>query len=77
MVPTGIEPWEESLSFSAHHVKGKVSYLKLADIMARVTVRVGQNLIDFVIRRQKRRGTALNKVTWLTVVKATEMSIPK
>ncbi len=67
------------MSISArNHLKGKITDIKLGDIMAQVTVKVGQNLIESVITRQSAQELGLKKGDEVTaVVKATEVMISK
>ena len=67
------------MSISArNHLKGKITDIKLGDIMAQVTVKVGQNLIESVITRQSAEELKLKKGDEVTaVVKATEVMISK
>jgi molybdopterin-binding protein len=67
------------MSISArNHLKGKISDIKLGDIMAQVTVKVGQNVIESVITRQSAEELSLKKGDEVTaVVKATEVMISK
>jgi molybdopterin-binding protein len=67
------------MSISArNHLKGKITDIKLGDIMAQVTVKVGQNLIESVITRQSAEELGLKKGDEVTaVVKATEVMISK
>ena len=67
------------MSISArNHLKGKITDIKLGDIMAQVTVKVGQNLIESVITRQSAEKLGLKKGDEVTaVVKATEVMISK
>jgi molybdopterin-binding protein len=67
------------MSISArNHLKGKIPDIKLGDIMAQVTVKVGQNLIESVITRQSAEELGLKKGDEVTaVVKATEVMISK
>ena len=67
------------MSISArNHLKGKISDIKLGDIMAQVTIKVGQNVIESVITRQSAEDLALKKGDVVTaVVKATEVMISK
>ena len=67
------------MSISArNHLKGKFTDIKLGDIMAQVTVKVGQNLIESVITRQSVQELGLKKGDEVTaVVKATEVMISK
>jgi molybdopterin-binding protein len=67
------------MSISArNHLKGKIAEIKLGDIMAQVTVKVGPNLIESVITRQSVEELGLKKGDQVTaVVKATEVMISK
>jgi molybdopterin-binding protein len=67
------------MSISArNHLKGKITALKLGDVMAHVTVKVGQNIIESVITRQSAEEMNLTKGDTVTaVVKATEVMISK
>ena len=67
------------MSISArNHLKGKITDIKLGDIMAQVTVKVGQNIIESVITRQSAEELKLKKGDEVTaVVKATEVMISK
>jgi molybdopterin-binding protein len=61
-----------------NHLRGKITALKLGDIMAQVTIRVGNNLIESVITRQSAEELGLKKGdTVAAVVKATEVMISK
>ena len=67
------------MSISArNHLKGKITDIKLGDVMAHITIRVGQNVIESVITRQSademglKKGDAVN-----AVVKATEVMVSK
>jgi molybdopterin-binding protein len=67
------------MSISArNHLKGKITEIKLGDILAQVTVKVGPNLIESVITRQSAEELGLKKGDQVTaVVKATEVMISK
>ena len=67
------------MSISArNHLKGKITDVKLGDVMAHVTIRVGQNLIESVITRQSAEEMNLKKGDTVTaVVKATEVMVSK
>jgi molybdopterin-binding protein len=67
------------MSISArNHLKGKVTEVKVGEVMAQVTVRVGQNLIESVITRQSVQEMNLKKGDVVTaVIKATEVMISK
>jgi molybdopterin-binding protein len=68
-----------AMSISArNHLKGKVTEVKVGEVMAQVTVRVGQNLIESVITRQSVEEMNLKKGDVVTaVIKATEVMISK
>jgi len=67
------------MSISArNHLKGKITGLKLGDVMAHVTIKVGQNTIESVITRQSVDEMNLKKGDTVTaVVKATEVMVSK
>jgi molybdopterin-binding protein len=67
------------MSISARNqLKGKVTEVVLGDVMAHVTIRVGQNLIDSVITRKSADELKLKKGdTVIAVVKATEVMVSK
>jgi molybdopterin-binding protein len=67
------------MSISArNHLKGKITDLKLGDVMAHVTIKVGQNVIESVITRQSAEEMGLKKGDTVTaVVKATEVMVSK
>jgi molybdopterin-binding protein len=67
------------MSISArNHLRGKITDVKLGDVMAHVTIRVGQNLIESVITRQSAEEMNLKKGDMVTaVVKATEVMVSK
>ena len=57
---------------------GKVKEVKLGEIVAQVTVKVGSNLIDSVITRSSAEELGLKKGDTVTVVvKSTEVMIQK
>ena len=57
---------------------GKVKDVKLGEVMAQVTVKVGANLIDSVITRESAEELQLKKGDTVTVVvKSTEVMIQK
>ena len=57
---------------------GKVKDVKLGEVMAQVTVKVGSNLIDSVITRSSAEELQLKKGDTVTVViKSTEVMIQK
>jgi molybdopterin-binding protein len=56
------------MSISArNHQKGKISDIKLGDIMAQVTVKVGQNVVESVITRQSAEELGLKKGDQVTL----------
>ena len=61
-----------------NHLKGKITEIQLGEVMAKVTVRVGQNLIESVITRQSVDEMALKKGDTVTaVIKSTEVMLDK
>jgi len=70
---------EDIVGISARNqLKGKITEIVLGDVMAHVTVRVGQNLIESVITRKSADELKLKKGDSVTVaVKATEVMIAK
>ena len=59
-------------------LRGKIEEIQLGDIMAHVTVRVGDNLIESAITRRSADELKLKKGdTVSAVVKATEVMIQK
>src|ERR1041385_5207101 len=62
------------MSISARNkLKGKVSEIKLGDVMAEVTIRVGQNIVDAIITRRSAEELKLKKGdTVVAVIKSTE-----
>lgn len=61
-----------------NRLKGKITEIRLGDVMAHVTVRVGQNLVESVITRRSAEELGLKKGDTVTaVVKATEVMISK
>jgi len=67
------------MSISARNqLKGKISGIVLGDVMAEVTIRVGQNIIDAVITRRSAEELKLKKGdTVIAVIKATEVMVSK
>lgn len=67
------------MSISARNkLKGKISEIKLGDVMAEVTIRVGQNIIDAIITRRSAEELKLKKGdTVVAVIKATEVMVSK
>jgi molybdopterin-binding protein len=61
-----------------NQLKGKISEVKLGEIMAHVTVRIGKNTIDSVITRRSVEEMGLKKGDTVTVViKSTEVMLQK
>lgn len=61
-----------------NQLKGKITEILLGDVMAHITVRVGQSLIESVITRKSADALKLKKGDAVTVaVKATEVMIAK
>ena len=61
-----------------NQLKGKITEVLLGDVMAHITVRVGQNLIESVITRKSADEMNLKKGDTVTVtIKATEAMIAK
>ena len=61
-----------------NQLKGKITEIILGDVMAHITVRVGQNLIESVITRRSADELKLKKGDEVIVtVKATEVMIAK
>jgi molybdopterin-binding protein len=61
-----------------NQLQGKISEIKLGEIMAHVTVRVGKNTIDSVITRRSVEEMDLKKGDTVTVViKSTEVMLQK
>jgi molybdopterin-binding protein len=67
------------MSISARNqLKGKITEIILGDVMAHLTIRVGQNLIDSVITRKSADELKLKKGdSVIAVVKATEVMVSK
>ena len=67
------------MSISARNqLKGRITEVILGDVMAHLTIRVGQNLIDSVITRKSADELKLKKGdTVVAVVKATEVMVSK
>jgi molybdopterin-binding protein len=70
---------EHRVAISARNqLKGKVTEVILGNVMAHITIRVGQNLIDSVITRKSAEELKLKKGDTVTaVVKATEVMVLK
>ena len=61
-----------------NQLKGKITEVVLGNVMAHITVRVGQNLIDSVITRKSAQELKLKKGDTVTaVIKATEVMVVK
>ena len=67
------------MSISARNkLKGKISDIVMGDVMAEITIRVGQNIIDAVITRRSAEELKLKKGdTVIAVIKATEVMVSK
>ena len=67
------------MSISARNkLKGKISDIVLGDVMAEITIRVGQNVIDAIITRRSAEELKLKKGdTVIAVIKATEVMVSK
>ena len=67
------------MSISARNkLKGKISEIRLGDVMAEVTIRVGQNIIDAIITRRSAEELKLKKGdAVVAVIKATEVMVSK
>ena len=61
-----------------NHLKGIVDEVQLGDVLAHITVRVGDSVIESVITRRSAEELGLKKGDAVTaVVKATEVMISK
>ena len=61
-----------------NHLPGIVEEITLGDVLAHVTVRVGENVIESVITRRSADEMTLKKGDQVTaVVKATEVMVSK
>ena len=67
------------MSISARNkLNGKITEIILGDVMAHLTIRVGQNLIESVITRKSADEMKLKKGDSVTaVVKATEVMVSR
>jgi molybdopterin-binding protein len=67
------------MSISARNkLKGKVVGIVKGDVMAEVTIQVGQNVIDAVITRRSAEELKLKKGDMvIAVIKATEVMVSK
>jgi len=61
-----------------NHLKGTIEEIQLGDVLAHITVRVGESVIESVITRRSAEEMALKQGDSVTaVVKATEVMIAK
>ena len=61
-----------------NQLKGKITEIVLGNVMAHVTVKVGQNLVESVITKKSAEEMKLKKGDSVTViVKATEVMLSK
>ena len=61
-----------------NHLKGTIEEVQMGDVLAHVTVRVGDSLIESVITRRSAEEMGLKKGDKVTaVVKATEVMLAK
>ena len=61
-----------------NQLKGKITEIVLGNVMAHITIRVGQNLIDSIITRKSAEELKLKKGDNVTaVIKATEVMVIK
>ena len=61
-----------------NHLKGTIEEIQLGDVLAHVTMRVGESVIESVITRRSAEEMALKQGDAVTaVVKATEVMIAK
>ena len=67
------------MSISARNrLNGKITEIVLGDVMAEITIQVGQNVIDAVITRRSADELKLKKGDTVTaVIKATEVMVSK
>jgi len=67
------------MSISARNkLKGKISEIKIGDVMAEVTISVGQDIIDAIITRRSAEELGLKAGdTVVAVIKATEVMVSK
>ena len=74
-----IAAYTASMTLSARNkLRGQIEEIVLGDVMAHITVRVGENLIESVITRRSADELKLKKGdTVSAVVKATEVMIQK
>ena len=61
-----------------NHLKGTIDEIQLGDVLAHITVRVGDSVIESVITKRSAEEMGLKKGDSVTaVVKATEVMIAK
>ncbi len=61
-----------------NHLPGTIDDIHIGDVMAHVTLRVGENIVDSVITRRSAEEMGLKKGDRVTaVVKATEVMLSK
>jgi molybdopterin-binding protein len=61
-----------------NHLKGTIDEVELGDVLAHVTIRVGDSIIESVITRRSAEEMSLKQGDAVTaVVKATEVMIAK
>jgi molybdopterin-binding protein len=74
-----LRAWEAWMTLSArNHLKGTIEEVQMGDVLAHVTVRIGDGVIESVITRRSAEEMALKKGDSVTaVVKATEVMIAK
>ncbi len=61
-----------------NHLPGTIDDIHIGDVMAHVTIRVGENIVDSVITRRSAEEMGLKKGDRVTaVVKATEVMLSK
>jgi molybdopterin-binding protein len=67
------------MSISARNqLKGTISDIVLGDVMAEVTVQVGENIVDAIITRRSAEELKLKKGdSVIAVIKATEVMVSK
>jgi molybdopterin-binding protein len=70
---------EDVMTLSArNHLRGTIEEVQMGDVLAHVTVRVGDAIIESVITRRSAEEMGLKKGDAVTaVVKATEVMIAK
>ena len=75
----GVLPGEFSMALSArNHLPGIIDEIVMGDVLAHITVRVGEHVIESVITRRSAEEMGLKKGDTVTaVVKATEVMLAK